>query len=186
MLDDFPNFRGLGQGDYDVEHFSFLSGVGADCIYIGDAAGHAGEDALGDFIRVVGDNPDGFFAVEAGDDFVGDLRGYEDAEQGIHGSFYFKEKGCNDHNTDIEEKAEKTHVDAVVFAKNGSEDVGATGGAIDPKNHAAGQAEEDAAVDGGKHRIFDDFPIPKEVEHINGEGGEEHPAKGVPDVSPIQ
>ena len=186
MLDDFSNFWGLGQGDYDVKHFSFPAGVGTDCVNISNTAVHAGEDALGDFIRAVGDDPDGFFAIEAGDDFVGDLRGYEDTEQGVHGGFHFEEKGCNDHNPDIEEKAEKTHIDAVVFAKNSGENVGSASGAIDPKNHAAGQTEEDAAVNGGKHWVFNDFPIPKEIEHINGEGGEEHSAKSVPDVSPIQ
>ena len=171
FVDNFPEFWGLGEGDDDIEHFFGLSGIGAYGVEDGNTSGHGGEDACGDCFVFFGDDPDRFFAIESGYDFVGDLGGDEDAKQGIHGDFNIEKKCGDGHDDDIKKEAEEAHIDAVVFPENCGEDIGAASGAVDSKDHAAGKTEEYAPVDGCKHWIVDEIPIPRKTGGINQKRG---------------
>lgn len=172
--DDGTNLRSLGKLCHNEEHVTLTVGKCAFAVKVGYATTNNFNDGFGDRFRVVADDDNVLFEIEAYNKSVTGFSHNEHCQQSVEGRFDAKEKTANEEQNDVKHKACGTNANGVVLLNDGADNIRATATTTNAIHTGSTNAIHNAARNTAKHGVVNRVVGCHKTKEVQGEGEDEH------------
>lgn len=169
----------LGEADDGEKDAARFLGEATATVEVGDAAVDVLHDIGADFLRLTGDDDDGFLAVETGGDAVRELGDDVDGDERKEHLLERADECRAGDDEEVQHEDDGAHVDGIVFLHDGADDIEAARVGVDAEHHAEADAREHAAEDGVEDDIRADVPVHDEMREVEEDGEHDGTEDGI-------
>lgn len=165
----------LGQVDDGKDNPLVRPGEGALPVQESRPVVDIAEDCISDFQRLVGYDEGRFSLGKADDETGGKIGADVHADEGADGRLKGENPCTGEDDDKIQRKDDVSDFQIVEFFQDGADYVQTAGIAVISVKNAHGNAEDNAAGDGGNHGVLDDFHLCQRGRKIDEQGNENRP-----------
>ena len=182
LLNNGANLRRLGKLCHDKENVTLTVGKGTFAVKVGYATTNNFNDSFCDWFRIIADNDDVLFEIEAYDESVAGFGHNEHGQQGVEGRLDAKEKTADEEQDNVEHKACGANANGVVLLDNGADNIRATTATTNAIHAGSTNAIHYTARNTAEHGVVDRVVGCHEAKEVQAEREDEHTIQGADKV----